>query len=939
MSPPSQQIYSATYSNVPVFEFVTPEGPIMRRKSDSWINATHILKIAKFPKARRTRILEKDVQTGIHEKVQGGYGKYQGTYVPLALGAEIARTFGVYEVLEPIFAFEYIEGKSATPPPAPKHNHASASNVARRQVSQTNNPKHKRDPHVDSPGSKRMKMELDSENGTDTTGSEHGHISSKEKPKRVALPHRGKPPALNENKTVPIQTSGPSIGTFSSNTRPDPSFSGPHGSNQHQLPPLVRQDTERDALSIMASNMNVRQADLEADHSDEDDTKAVYRGSININKHDPFSVRESDDDEFMSGKELFGSRAFVVSQNLLSERGSHRKTSHNRSPDSAHKLLSLNGSISGDTGGAHNQPNLAHEMVDDAESAEYFNTLLNYLMEDNSQHNLENSSKQGSFELPEKVLNPPQPLNKININRPVDDDGNTIFHWACSMANVGMIEFLLSIFSNFINSEVKNFNGETPLMFLVQFRNSYQLNNFPVILDLLFDSILSVDKLGRTVLHHIALACDFSKFDNTSRNDSDSGFRARKERFANYYFDVVFSKIVGFPDYQLSHGDEKRNLEDKKEVISKFINHQDNNGNTAFHIVAHNMSKKCIKTFIGYHKFIDLSLRNHVNFSVEDYLASHNFVLRLENEDGSAPHANDVLVPSPSLFPVEDTKSFETQLHKTRRTVNFHNTAVNMVTEKLGELSYLMDKELNQKDDKLYSLYKFFKIIGLEKFKSQKAVLELVNLHYLVEDIAKDYGDSENGIQDDTTSDLVISDGSKDKVIQEEISRLMNDSTFQKITSEEKLSRELLRYKFAREKATELQLQALRKDSLVHDSKPADMNNFELSVLLQKQILKRKALSKELYEQEAKVPLLVGQRGEFKENSLSQGEATSGASSESHLDKTADHSTFSIANYPSTDKLYKYCKLVALSCGMTMTEAENNIDLIEQSLAKAANGS
>lgn len=128
------QIYSATYSNVPVFEFVTSEGPIMRRKLDSWINATHILKIAKFPKARRTRILEKDVQTGVHEKVQGGYGKYQGTYVPLELGATIAKNFGVYDVLRPIFEFKYIEGETEVPPPAPKHNHASALNIAKRQA-------------------------------------------------------------------------------------------------------------------------------------------------------------------------------------------------------------------------------------------------------------------------------------------------------------------------------------------------------------------------------------------------------------------------------------------------------------------------------------------------------------------------------------------------------------------------------------------------------------------------------------------------------------------------------------------------------------------------------------------------------------------------------------------------------------------------------------
>ena len=51
----------------------------MRRRSDSWLNATQILKVAGFDKPQRTRILEREVQKGEHEKVQGGYGKYQGT--------------------------------------------------------------------------------------------------------------------------------------------------------------------------------------------------------------------------------------------------------------------------------------------------------------------------------------------------------------------------------------------------------------------------------------------------------------------------------------------------------------------------------------------------------------------------------------------------------------------------------------------------------------------------------------------------------------------------------------------------------------------------------------------------------------------------------------------------------------------------------------------
>lgn len=50
----------------------------MRRRSDDWINATHILKLAGYDKPARTRILEREVQKGVHEKIQGGYGKYQG---------------------------------------------------------------------------------------------------------------------------------------------------------------------------------------------------------------------------------------------------------------------------------------------------------------------------------------------------------------------------------------------------------------------------------------------------------------------------------------------------------------------------------------------------------------------------------------------------------------------------------------------------------------------------------------------------------------------------------------------------------------------------------------------------------------------------------------------------------------------------------------------
>lgn len=74
------RIYSAVYSGVPVFEMVVNDVAVMRRRTDSYMNATQILKVANIEKGKRTKILEKEVLIGEHEKVQGGYGKYQGTW-------------------------------------------------------------------------------------------------------------------------------------------------------------------------------------------------------------------------------------------------------------------------------------------------------------------------------------------------------------------------------------------------------------------------------------------------------------------------------------------------------------------------------------------------------------------------------------------------------------------------------------------------------------------------------------------------------------------------------------------------------------------------------------------------------------------------------------------------------------------------------------------
>ncbi|KAL5508570.1 MBP1 [Sanghuangporus vaninii] len=115
---PDSQIFKATYSGVPVYEMMCKGVAVMRRKSDGWLNATQILKVAGFDKPQRTRVLERDIQKGEHEKVQGGYGKYQGTWIPPERGLELAKLYNCDLLLRPIIEFQ---PDSKSPPPAPKH--------------------------------------------------------------------------------------------------------------------------------------------------------------------------------------------------------------------------------------------------------------------------------------------------------------------------------------------------------------------------------------------------------------------------------------------------------------------------------------------------------------------------------------------------------------------------------------------------------------------------------------------------------------------------------------------------------------------------------------------------------------------------------------------------------------------------------------------------
>ncbi|KAF2676896.1 apses transcription factor-like protein [Lentithecium fluviatile CBS 122367] len=126
------QIYTAVYSGVSVYEMEVNRVAVMRRRSDGWLNATQILKVAGVDKGKRTKVLEKEILTGEHEKVQGGYGKYQGTWINYRRGREFCRQYGVEDILRPLLDYDIsADGNAGQGIETPTKEQAMAANRKR----------------------------------------------------------------------------------------------------------------------------------------------------------------------------------------------------------------------------------------------------------------------------------------------------------------------------------------------------------------------------------------------------------------------------------------------------------------------------------------------------------------------------------------------------------------------------------------------------------------------------------------------------------------------------------------------------------------------------------------------------------------------------------------------------------------------------------------
>lgn len=486
----SSQIYSAKYSGVDVYEFIHPTGSVMKRKHDDWVNATHILKAAKFAKAKRTRILEKEVIKEIHEKVQGGFGKYQGTWVPLNIAKRLAEKFAVYEELRPLFDFTQSDG-SASPPQAPKHHHASRTDSTRKKA-------------VKSASTSAVMEGNKSASITPTSATPGTTIVNPIISRRRGRPSTG---ARGKRKLgISLQRSQSDIG-YPRPTIPNSSIA------TTQLPSIrttnldsLVEDTDEDSKILQPKQQSrFKELDIE-DGLSSDIEQQVHGHLLNVEQSDTANNKNL---EHGSASSSQSSPSLPTSPSELSEANpfDQRFGSAGTSPIiSTIPRYSLN---------SRPQSTDIHDKVN-----EYLSKLVDYFI---------SSEVRSNRSVPPELLLPP-PHSAPYIDAPIDPELHTAFHWACSMGNLPIVEALAEAGTSIRST---NSQGQTPLMRSSMFHNSYSRRTFPRIFDLLHDTVFDVDSQLQTVLHHIV-----------KRKSSTPS--------AVYYLDVVLSKIKDFsPQYRI----------------------------------------------------------------------------------------------------------------------------------------------------------------------------------------------------------------------------------------------------------------------------------------------------------------------------------------------------------------------------------------------------
>ncbi|KAG6889747.1 hypothetical protein C0992_004265 [Termitomyces sp. T32_za158] len=522
----------------------------MRRRNDSYVNATQILKVAGVDKGRRTKILEKEILPGKHEIVQGGYGKYQGTWIPLEKGREIAEQYGVAPLLSPLFDFTPSTSSLSTLPvgtsggtasPRPLSAASSYSSIGQTGNYMSSMPSALAPPPI-MPGSALRLLNQGRAQGLFTPStsnlsqpsrtafaapsfSGYGTVSSQTPPPSTSLKRNRSEadvdlgsrapshftPLQSSSQLAPLE-SAPDI-QMSDRSRPPSTGPGPYA-NGEEGPPAKRART--DALSSSQISWKLPQRNQTHSLPSLRDTRSTPQIGANGASRPPsaLSGQTTASPDLETRVTRFASKPLVP--RLVDPSAPLRDT---------------------------RRAAVVAAICQRDEPAPVLDLLREII----------------SGQVPSQ--NTPQ--NGLEVDIVIDDQGHTALHIAASLARQQIME---SLISNGADIHRGNYLGETPLIRACLATANADQQTFNTLVSILHPSIRTLDTSRKSVIHHVV---------------SLAGVSGRAVS-ARYYLEQIFMWIA-----QRQGGDFK-----------SLVDLQDEHGDTALNIAARVGNRSLVRTLL-----------------------------------------------------------------------------------------------------------------------------------------------------------------------------------------------------------------------------------------------------------------------------------------------------------------------------------------------------
>ena len=288
---------------------------------------------------------------------------------------------------------------------------------------------------------------------------------------------------------------------------------------------------------------------------------------------------------------------------------------------------------------------------------------------------------------------PPPIPDHFEVNRPIDNQNHTALHWAASMGDLEMVRFFLEQGADRYS---RNIRGETPLIRAVVFTNNFEKSTLPTMAKILHELLIDSDSFGGTIFHHAA-----------ALTLSDT-----KRKAARYYLDVLIST---FSEVR-SH-----------EELLEFLTAQDQNGDTALHIVARNRAKKCIRALqgVGAASNIENHLGETADSILGNWLGYRTGLYPMESSSPVQPdsgmtngyEATNGYTPVRTLPP--------SSRYAAQSAVSFSDSFANMLPDQSLKLSLAMENGMQDKHESLTDANRLFEHADYdhEQIRKEKALL------------------------------------------------------------------------------------------------------------------------------------------------------------------------------------------------------------------------